>query len=123
MAEKDVLGRSGEQLAASFLETAGYRIVDRNWRGTRGELDIVAEQDDTTVFVEVKTRSGLGFGHPFEAITPRKLRSLRRLAGEWCAQAQPPSRPPARGRIRLDVIAVIGGLDGPARIEHLRGVG
>jgi putative endonuclease len=122
MADKDVLGRSGERLAASFLETAGYRIVDRNWRGSRGELDIVAEHDGTTVFVEVKTRSGLGFGHPFEAITPRKLRSLRRLAGEWCAQAQP-SRPSAGGGIRLDVIAVIGGLDGPARIEHLRGVG
>jgi putative endonuclease len=118
MAEKDVLGRSGEQLAARFLEAAGYRIVERNWRGTRGELDLIAEHDDTTVFVEVKTRSGLRFGHPFEAITPAKLRSLRRLAGEWCAQAGD-----ARGRIRLDVIAVIGGLDGPARIEHLRGVG
>ena len=118
MAEKDVLGRSGEQLAARFLEAGGYRIVERNWRGTRGELDIIAEHDDTTVFVEVKTRSGLGFGHPFEAITPRKLRSLRRLAGEWCAQTER-----ARGLIRLDVIGVIGGKDGPARIEHLRGVG
>jgi putative endonuclease len=118
MAEKDVLGRSGEQLAARFLEAAGYRIIERNWRGTRGELDLIAEHDGTTVFVEVKTRSALRFGHPFEAITPAKLRSLRRLAGEWCAQANG-----ARGRIRLDVIAVIGGLDGPARIEHLRGVG
>ncbi|GAA4171179.1 YraN family protein [Gryllotalpicola koreensis] len=118
MAEKDVLGRSGEQLAARFLEAGGYLIVDRNWRGTRGELDIIAERDDTTVFVEVKTRSALTFGHPFEAITPRKLRALRRLAGEWCAHAER-----VRGRVRLDVIAVIGGLDGPARIEHLRGVG
>jgi putative endonuclease len=118
MAEKDVLGRSGEQLAARFLEAAGYRIIGRNWRGTRGELDIIAEHDGTTVFVEVKTRSGLGFGHPFDAVTPRKLRALRRLAGEWCAQAEV-----VRSRIRLDVIAVIGGLDQPARIEHLRGVG
>ncbi|GAA4156859.1 hypothetical protein GCM10022286_07780 [Gryllotalpicola daejeonensis] len=118
MAEKDVLGRSGEQLAARFLEAGGYQIVGRNWRGSRGELDIIAEHDGTTVFVEVKTRSGTRFGHPFEAVTPRKLRALRRLAGEWCAQADA-----ARGRIRLDVIAVIGGLDGPARIEHLRGVG
>jgi putative endonuclease len=118
MADKDVLGRNGEQLAARFLEAGGYRIVDRNWRGTRGELDIIAEHDGTTVFVEVKTRSGLGFGHPFEAVTPRKLKSLRRLAGEWCAQTDS-----ARGPVRLDVIAVIGGLDEPARIEHLRGVG
>jgi putative endonuclease len=118
MAEKDVLGRSGEQLAARFLEAGGYRIVERNWRGTRGELDIIAEHDGATVFVEVKTRSGLAFGHPFEAITPRKLRALRRLAAEWCAAGER-----AHSRIRLDVIAVIGGLDGPARIEHLRGVG
>ncbi|MFC4242778.1 YraN family protein [Gryllotalpicola reticulitermitis] len=117
MAEKDIIGRSGEQLAARFLEAGGYRIIDRNWRGRRGELDIVAEQGGTTVFVEVKTRSTLRFGHPFEAVTPRKLRALRRLAGEWCAAGE------ALGRIRLDVIAVIGGLDGPARIEHLRGVG
>lgn len=118
MADKDVLGRNGERLAARFLEAGGYRIVDRNWRGSRGELDIIAEHDGTTVFVEVKTRSQLGFGHPFEAVTPRKLKSLRRLAGEWCAQADA-----SHGRIRLDVIAVIGGLDEPARIEHLRGVG
>jgi len=69
------------------------------------------------VFVEVKTRRAFGFGHPFEAITPKKLRALRRLAGEWCAARAP------RGRIRLDAIAVIGGDDGPARIEHLRGIG
>jgi putative endonuclease len=118
MAEKDVLGRSGEQLAVRFLEAGGYRIIGRNWRGSRGELDIIAEHDGATVFVEVKTRSGLAFGHPFEAITPRKLRALRRLAGEWCAQAET-----VGARIRLDVIGVIGGLDGPARIEHLRGVG
>jgi len=118
MAEKDILGRSGEQLAARFLEDGGYRIVDRNWRGVRGELDIVAERDGTTVFVEVKTRSGPAFGHPFEAVTPKKIRALRRLAGEWCA-----ANLAARPRVRLDVIAVIGGFDAPARIEHLRGIG
>lgn len=117
MADKDILGRSGEQLAAQFLEAGGYRIIERNWRGTRGELDIVAEHDGTTVFVEVKTRATTRFGHPFEAVTPRKVKALRRLAGEWCAGGD------ARGRIRLDVIAVIGGHDAPARIEHLRGVG
>jgi len=117
MAGKDILGRNGEQLAAQFLEAGGYRIVERNWRGRRGELDIIAELDGTTVFVEVKTRSTFAFGHPFEAITPRKLRALRRLAGEWCAASA------SRGRIRLDAIAVVGGDEGPARIEHLRGIG
>ncbi|WP_027479028.1 YraN family protein [Gryllotalpicola ginsengisoli] len=117
MALKDTLGAAGETVAARYLESLGYDIVDRNWRGTRGELDIVARHGGTTVFVEVKTRSGLGFGHPFEAITPRKLARLRRLAAEWCRATDA-----AAGAIRVDVVAVIGGLDGPARIEHLRGV-
>lgn len=117
MARKDILGRSGEQLAADFLEKHGYRIVERNWRGIRGELDIIAEQDDTTVFVEVKTRSGSQFGHPFHALTPKKIAALRRLAGEWCH-----SHDDVRARIRLDAIAVLGGFDAPAHIEHLRGI-
>ncbi|MCL2515453.1 MAG: YraN family protein [Microbacteriaceae bacterium] len=118
MADKDILGRSGEQLAARFLEADGYRIVGRNWRGTRGELDIIAELGDTTVFVEVKTRSGLAFGHPFDALTPKKIAALRRLAAEWCR-----AHAGARPQIRLDVIGIIGGREAPARIEHLRGIG
>ncbi|WP_298226357.1 YraN family protein [Gryllotalpicola sp.] len=116
MARKDDLGKAGEDLAVRYLERNGFRIIARNWRGTRGELDIIALEGDATVFVEVKTRSGLRFGDPLEAVTAAKLRRIRRLAGEWCAGN------PGAVRIRLDVVGIVGGLRAPARITHVRGV-
>src|ERR1700709_100831 len=83
MAAKDVLGSRGEDLAASALTEAGMLVIDRNWRCSQGEIDIVALDGDETVFVEVKTRTSVAFGHPLEAITAQKLARLRRLAGAW----------------------------------------
>ncbi|MBG6239893.1 putative endonuclease [Mycetocola sp. CAN_C7] len=117
MASKDELGRRGEALAARFLEDAGYRVLERNWRCARGEIDIIAQTGNTIVFVEVKTRSGLAFGHPFEAITATKLARLRMLAGSWCAD-----HTPGAAQIRLDAIAVIAPRRGSPTIEHLLGV-
>ena len=117
MARKDELGRRGEDLAARYLEDAGYRLLERNWRCRQGEIDIIARTADTLVFVEVKTRSSLAFGHPFEAITATKLARLRGLAGAWCAE-----RSPSAARIRLDAIAVIAPRGRRPEIEHLRGV-
>jgi len=114
MAAKDVLGRRGEDLAATFLAEVGYDVVDRNWRCTQGEIDIVAIDGAETVFVEVKTRSSVAFGHPFEAITTRKLARLRRLAAAWCTV-----NPGDHRSIRIDAISVIAPSDGPPRIEHL----
>ncbi|SFN52617.1 YraN family protein [Mycetocola miduiensis] len=117
MAGKDELGRRGEDLAARYLEDAGYRVVARNWRCARGEIDIIASMADTLIFVEVKTRSGLAFGHPFEAITEAKLARLRGLAARWCAEQHPQAK-----RIRLDAIAVVAPRNGPPSVEHLLGV-
>ena len=117
VAAKDDLGRRGEDLAAQFLAVSGYTIIDRNWRCARGEIDLVARDGGETVFVEVKTRSSTAFGHPFEAITARKLARLRRLAIAWCD-----AHPYRRGVIRIDAIAVIAPRDSPAQIEHLTGV-
>jgi putative endonuclease len=117
MAQKDDLGRLGEDCAAVFLADAGYRLLARNWRCTQGEIDLVAERDGEVVFVEVKTRSGLGFGHPFEAITADKMARLRRLAAAWCRQA--PTWPL---RIRIDAIGVIAAAGSPPLIEHREGV-
>ncbi|MES2092482.1 MAG: YraN family protein [Actinomycetota bacterium] len=114
MAAKDLLGRLGEDLAAAFLTEAGYLVVDRNWRCRQGEIDIVAVDGAQTVFVEVKTRSSVAFGHPFEAITPAKLARLRRLATAWCAD-----NPGDHRTIRIDGISVIVPTDGPPQIEHL----
>ena len=114
MARKDEPGRTGEQLAVEHLTTEGYTILDRNWRCSIGEIDIVARHGSTTVVVEVKTRSGVGYGHPLEAVTPRKLARLRRLAGAWCAESGTTVH-----TLRIDVIGVIASRDGTV-IDHVR---
>ncbi|MFE4465873.1 YraN family protein [Oerskovia sp. NPDC056781] len=117
MRAKDAVGRNGEKVAATYLVEAGWVVLDRNWRGTRGELDLVARDGDVLVAVEVKTRRGTGFGHPAEAVTPDKLARLRRLTGEWVATH--PVRPAS---IRIDVVAVVLPASGAAQVEHLVGV-
>ncbi|HEY0258253.1 MAG TPA: YraN family protein [Lacisediminihabitans sp.] len=117
MAAKDVLGRRGEEIACDFLVERGFRVIDRNWRCGQGEIDVVGVDGDETVFVEVKTRTSLAFGHPLEAITVPKLARLRRLAAAWC-QAHPGDH----DRIRIDAIAVIAPSVGAPTIEHLRRV-
>ena len=110
------VGQQGEEIAARFLVEAGYVLVERNWRGTRGELDIIARDGDEIVVVEVKTRTGLGFGHPAEAITPVKLARLKRLTGQWLCE-----HTPRAASVRIDVVAVLLVPSGP-RVEHITGV-
>ena len=117
MAAKDTLGRRGEAIAARHLERAGLTIVERNWRCPQGEIDLVARDHGELVFVEVKTRSSVDYGHPLEAITPRKLARLRRLAGAWCL-----AHPDQRGHVRIDAVAVIAPRSGAIEVEHLAGV-
>jgi putative endonuclease len=94
-------GRHAEGLAAAHLESAGLRIVARNWRQPEGELDIVADDGGTCVFVEVRSRTGEDRGHALEAITPQKRARVVRAARLYLdAQA-----PVATG-FRFDVVAV-----------------
>ncbi|EAR25637.1 hypothetical protein A20C1_05201 [marine actinobacterium PHSC20C1] len=115
MAAKDVLGARGEELATDHLISAGLEILDRNWRCSQGELDIVARDQDDVVFVEVKTRSSVLFGHPFESITATKVARLRRLAAVWCD-----AHPGSGATVRIDAIAVIVPSRGAVEIEHLK---
>ena len=71
MGANDAVGRYGEKVAAAHLVEAGWTLLDRNWRGTRGELDVVALDGDVLVAVEVKTRRGTGFGHRRRPSRPR----------------------------------------------------
>ena len=114
MTAKDALGRRGEAIAAQHLEASGLTVVDRNWRCPQGEIDLVARDGVETVFIEVKTRSSVAFGHPLEAITVAKLARLRRLAAAWCE-----AHPGQHDRIRIDAVAVIAPAVGPVEIEHL----
>lgn len=112
------LGARGEALAATYLQSLGCEVLDRNWRsGRTGELDLVVREGDHVVAVEVKTRSGRGYGSPFEAITSRKAGRLRTLLLSWVREHRP-----LAGKLRIDAIAVTI-QDGEAPcIEHLRGI-
>lgn len=74
------LGRSGEEVACSYLERKKYRIVEKGFKFLRGEIDIIAYDGEILVFVEVKTRKNPEFGHPEESVTPAKRKQLRRVA-------------------------------------------
>ncbi|AKK30426.1 YraN family protein [Mycobacterium sp. EPa45] len=113
------LGALGEQLAVEHLESLGLRTVARNWRCRYGELDIiVAAADGTVVFVEVKTRTGDGFGGVDYAVTPVKVRRIRRLAGIWLSE-----QAHRWAAVRIDVVGVRIGRQRTPEITHLRGVG
>jgi putative endonuclease len=103
---RDAAGRKqfgawGEDLASIWLQEHGYRVVARNWRCPRGELDIVCELGDDIIFVEVKSRRGTLLGAPEEAVTPGKQRRLIRAAQYFLLQSRQEQR-----SYRIDVIAV-----------------
>lgn len=118
MHPKYALGRRGEQLAADYLQQAGFRVLERNYRCADGEVDIVAADHRTLVACEVKTRSSLRYGTPIEAVDARKLRRLRRLAVRWAA-----THGVIFDGLRVDVVGVLKSADGQFTIEHVRGVG
>lgn len=114
------LGAMGEQLAVDHLSALGLRILARNWRCRYGELDVIACETATrtVVFVEVKTRTGDGYGGLAEAVTPLKVRRLRRLAGLWLADQDE-----RWAAIRIDVIGVRVGRRPDPELTHLEGIG
>lgn len=120
MLTRTELGALGEQLAVDHLARLGLSILDRNWRCRYGELDVIAVDPatDTVVFVEVKTRTGDGFGGLAEAVTHQKVKRLRRLTGLWLA-----GQDERWAGVRIDVIGVRIGRCRAPEISHLQGVG
>lgn len=96
-------GRWGEDLAAAHYRRLGYVVLDRNWRSSTGEIDLVVERDGTIVFSEVKARRTDHYGPAASAVGPDKQRRIRTLAIEWLDA----HRRPRRG-IRFDVVAITG---------------
>ena len=107
------LGQAGEDLAVKYLQGKCYSIVERNFRTAYGEIDIICEVSGGLVFVEVKTRRSHKFGLPQEAITPAKIRHLKRAAYQYLDSYSRPFK-----FIRFDVVAITIQSD-QNRIEHI----
>ena len=114
------IGALGEQVAVDYLQGLGLVVVARNWRCRYGELDVIAvdEAARAVVFVEVKTRTTDLFGGVAEAVTPAKVRRLRRLAGLWLSQQNA-----GWAAVRIDVVTVRIGRRRHPEITHIQGVG
>lgn len=98
---KQISGIKGEDLAVSYIVKKGYKIIERNFRGRGGEIDIIALDGDTLVFVEVKARSTEEFGSPLEAITYRKMKLLIKTAEFY--KLKKPNLPEC---MRIDAVAI-----------------
>jgi putative endonuclease len=97
------LGQRGEQIAARYLRRCGYLILTRNFRAVGAEVDLIALEDTTLVFVEVKTRLGIGAGTPEEAVDDHKQQQIRRAANVYAEL-----RHAGGVATRFDVIAITG---------------
>ncbi|HET6514885.1 MAG TPA: YraN family protein [Thermodesulfovibrionales bacterium] len=106
------IGSKGEDLAVAYLKKKGYRILSRNFKAPVGEIDIIAEDGNTVVFAEVKTRRDTTFGRPFEAVDFRKREKMRKVA--LCYLKYSGKEMPSR----FDVLSI--DMDGDkSRIEHI----
>ncbi len=115
-ANRRTQGDAGEDIAVQYLRKHGFKILDRNYRAYRGEIDIVAKEKKDYVFVEVKARRTSFFGSPEEAVTPEKESHIRSAAEEYCAKHALEDKP-----CRFDVIAIEGEGE-KMQIRHLRNV-
>ena len=111
-----ITGKFGEEQAQKFLKKMGWKILETNFYHSRfAEIDIIAKDNDTIVFVEVKTRSTVNFGHPFESITKSKLQNIFKAGLAYLQTTNEPYK-----SYRIDVISVIG-KENP-KIEHLKNI-
>ena len=94
-------GKEGEKLAVSYLESQGYKIIEKNFKKRYGEIDIIAQKEDVLIFIEVKTRWSKKYGLPEEAVTSWKLKSVIKTAQYY--KMIHPELPEA---MRIDVVAV-----------------
>lgn len=110
--QKNVFGARGEIIASNYLINKGYAILERNYKNKIGEIDIIAKQGNTIVFVEVKTRMTRAFGDPLEAVNVRKQQKIRDVATAYLMKTKKLNSP-----CRFDVISILG--DTNEEIDHI----
>ncbi len=109
------LGNSGEEMAIQFLKQNGYHVLEKNYRTSFGEIDIIAEDRDTICFVEVKTRASVFLSSPFEAVSETKQRKLSQMAFEYLRKKNQ-----MECRARFDAIAILFSAGENVRIELVK---
>ena len=114
---QQALGAYGERVAQAHLCEQGMEVLDRNWHGSAGELDLLLRDGHVLVACEVKTRSGDTGGAPHEAVTAAKVERMMLLVEEWQRL-----RGVTAQDVRLDLVAVWHPSRGAARVEHVRGL-
>lgn len=105
-------GDFGEKTAIDFLLKKGFKIIDKNFRSRLGEIDLVATKNKKLHFIEVKTRIGLGKGHPYEAVNPYKIKKIEKLLELYLKD-----RRIKGARLSLDVVSIV--LSGDKKIENI----
>ncbi len=113
MAEHNELGKKGEQLAVEYLLEHKYKIVARNYRYLKAEVDIIARKEDTLAVVEVKTRSSDEFGNPQDFVSPKKIKLLLSAIDHYVVENE------LDVDVRFDIIAIIK-QKSVFQIEHLK---
>ena len=111
---KKELGKYGEDIACKFLIKLGYKIIERNYRFGKGEIDIIADDNGTLVFVEVKTRENLNFGPPELAVTKAKQNQIRKIASAYLYEKGINDT-----LCRMDVVAILLLRKDTPQINHL----
>ena len=114
MAQHNELGKWGEDVAADYLLRQGYTIVERDWKSGHRDLDIIAQDGDTVVFVEVKTRRNRDFTDPEMAVDYQKIRHLQQAANHYIKYRH------IDNDIRFDIITVVGTMNETPSIEHIK---
>lgn len=96
-----VTGKKGEDIACHHLQKLGYKIVSRNWRYRRYEIDIIAYEHDILVFVEVKTRKGIDYGQPADFVDWNKQKKIIRASEQYLHRSK------HNGEIRYDIVSIL----------------
>ncbi len=109
---KQITGSEGEQRAARYLTSKGYRIVEYNWKCSRAEIDIIAFDGDVLVFIEVKTRSYDTLGQPEDFVSSKKMNLISEAANLYMQKIQ------HQWEIRFDIVSIIKKPNDEWRIEH-----
>ncbi len=114
--QNKIKGKIGEEIARDYLIKKGYKILETNFHFSRyGEVDIIAKLGGKIIFVEVKARTGTGFGHPFEAITKTKMQKIFHCAQGYLAEFRNKG---GYSGFQIDAISVLLN-ENPPKIEHL----